>query len=43
MVSIAGAHPDLVEEVMRQDLIGEKLVGGNQFLDATITDVWLDD
>lgn len=43
MVSIAGSHPDLVEEVMRQDLIGEKLVGGNQFLDATITDVWLDD
>ena len=34
---------DVVEEVMRQDLIGEKLVGGNQFLDATITDVWLDD
>jgi len=43
VVVIAGAHPDLVEEVMRQDLVGEKMVSGNQYLSATITDVWLDD
>lgn len=42
VVVVAGAHPDLVEEVLRQDLVGEKLVGGNEFLPATITDVWVE-
>ena len=43
VVSIAGSHPDLVEEIIRQDLVGEKLVTGNQYLDAYISDVWLED
>ena len=43
VVSIAGSHPDLVEEITRQDLVGEKLVTGNQYLDAYISDVWLED
>ena len=43
VVSIAGSHPDLVEEITRQDLVGEKLVTGNQYLDAYISDVWFED
>ena len=43
VVSIAGSHPDLVAEVERQGLVGDRLVGGNQYLDAYITDVWLKD
>jgi hypothetical protein len=43
VVVIAGAHPDLVEEVMRQDLVGDKMVSGNEYLGAYISDVWLDD
>ena len=43
VVAIAGAHPDLVAEVQRQDLVGEKIVSGNQFLDAYISRVWIDD
>jgi len=43
VVSIAGAHPDLVAEVLRQDLVGAKVVSGNEYLDAYISDVWLDD
>lgn len=43
VVSIAGSHPDLVEEIARQDLVGEKLVTGNQYLDAYISDVWFED
>ncbi len=43
VVAIAGAHPDLVAEVERQDLVGEKIVTGNQYLDAYISNVWTDD
>ena len=43
VVVIAGAPPDLVAEVERQNLAGEKMVSGNTYLDAYISDVWLDD
>ncbi len=43
VVAIAGAHPDLVAEVERQDLVGKKIVTGNQYLDAYISNVWTDD
>lgn len=43
IVAIAGSHPDLVAEVERQDLVGQKMVSGNSFLDAYISDVWFDD
>jgi len=28
---------------MRQDLVGERLVAGNEYMNATVTDVWLED
>lgn len=43
VVSIPGAPPDLIDEVMRQDIEGEKIVTGNQYLDAYISKVWLED
>ena len=43
IVAIAGSHPDLVEEVLRQNLVGQKMVSGNSYLEAYISDVWLDD
>lgn len=43
VVVIAGAHPDLVAEVLRQDLVGEKIISGNTYVDAYISDIWLDD
>lgn len=43
VVAIAGAHPSLVDEVLRQDLVGEKMVSGNQYLDAYISNVTLTD
>ncbi|HHX93319.1 MAG TPA: DUF4330 domain-containing protein [Clostridiales bacterium] len=42
-VAIIGAAPRIYEEVMRQDLVGERLVSGNEYLSATIEDVWLED
>ena len=39
VVCIAGANPDLVQEIERQDLVGEKLVSGNIFLNAYISDI----
>ncbi|MDO4581010.1 MAG: DUF4330 domain-containing protein [Bacillota bacterium] len=40
---IEGAPPELVEEVLRQDLVGEKMVSGNSYTAATITGVWTSD
>ncbi|MGI6734554.1 MAG: DUF4330 domain-containing protein [Anaerovoracaceae bacterium] len=42
-VVIIGTAPRLVDEIIRQDLVGEKLVAGNEYMNATITDVWLED
>ncbi|PKM85070.1 MAG: hypothetical protein CVU86_04230 [Firmicutes bacterium HGW-Firmicutes-11] len=42
-VVIIGTAPRLVEEIIRQDLIGERLVSGNEYMNATVTDVWLED
>ena len=42
-IVIIGAQPRIFNEVLRQDLVGEKMVSGNIFLDATIEDVWLED
>ena len=42
-VVIVGAQPRIYNEVFRQDLVGEKMVSGNEFLSSTIEDVWLED
>ena len=42
-VRIIGAHPTLVEEVQRQNLIGQRMVAGSVYIDGTIEDVWLED
>lgn len=42
-VVIIGAPPRLVNEIVRQDLTGERLVSGNEYMNAEITDVWLED
>ncbi len=42
-VRVIGAHPSLVVETKNQDLIGQRLVSGNQYLDATIEDCWIED
>ena len=42
-VAIVGAPPRIYSEVLRQDLVGERLVSGNEFLSATVEDVWLED
>ena len=42
-VAIVGAQPRIYNEVFRQDLIGEKMVSGNEYVAATIEDVWLED
>lgn len=42
-VSIIGTAPRLLREIERQDLKGEKLVSGNEYLSAYIEDVWFED
>lgn len=42
-VAIIGAAPRIYEEVLRQDLVGKHVVSGNEYLSATIEDVWLED
>ncbi len=42
-VAIIGAAPRLYEEAERQDLAGKNLVSGNEYLSATVEDVWLED
>ncbi|NLP31079.1 MAG: DUF4330 domain-containing protein [Clostridiales bacterium] len=42
-VVIIGTAPRLLEEIERQDLVGERLVAGNEYMNATITDVWFED
>ena len=41
-VVIVGTPPRIVEEILRQDMIGTPLVGGNEYLPAEITDVQLE-
>lgn len=42
-VRVAGCQPYLVEEVLRQELPGQRMVSGNEFLSGTIEDVWIED
>lgn len=42
-VVIVGTPPRIINEIVRQDLTGEKLVAGNEYMNAEITDVWLED
>lgn len=42
-VDIIGTAPRIIQEIERQDLVGQKIVSGNQYVDATITDVKLED
>jgi len=42
-ICILGAQPRIYNEVFRQDLVGEKMVSGNDYVNATIEDVWLED
>ena len=40
-VCIIGAVPRLYNEIERQDLIGQRMVSGNEYLTATIEDWWM--
>lgn len=40
---IVGTPPRLVEEIFRQDLVGQRLIAGNEYMNATIIDVWAED
>ncbi len=42
-IVIVGTPPRLVDEAVRQDLVGKKLVSGNDYMNAVITDIWLED
>ena len=42
-VVIVGAQPRIFNEMQRQNLVGQKMVSGNEFLSATIEDMWLED
>ena len=42
-IEIIGAAPRLYNEVLRQELVGEKMVSGNTYLDAYVEDVWFED
>ena len=42
-VVIVGAQPRIFNEALRQNLIGEKMVSGNEYLSSTIEDMWLED
>lgn len=40
---IVGTPPRLVDEIFRQDLVGQRLIAGNEYMNATIVDVWEED
>ena len=42
-VVIIGTAPRILEEIERQDLVGQQIVSGNQYVNATITDVKFED
>jgi hypothetical protein len=42
-IRVAGAQPYLVEETLRQNLPGQRMVSGNEFLSGTVEDVWIED
>ena len=42
-IRIIGAQPYLVEEALRQELPGQRMVAGSVYIDGTIEDVWIED
>ena len=42
-IRVIGAQPYLVEEVMRQELPGQYMVGGSVYTEGTVEDVWVED
>lgn len=44
-IDVIGATPRMIDEVERQKdtLIGARLVSGNEYLSATVEDVWMED
>lgn len=42
-IVIVGTPPRLVAEIFRQDLVGERLIAGNEYMNASIVDVWEED
>lgn len=42
-VAIIGTPPRILQEIERQDLAGERIVSGNEYLNATVEDVWFED
>lgn len=42
-VAIIGTAPRILTEIERQDLVGKKIVAGNEYLNAEITDVKIED
>ena len=43
-IEVSGANPRLYNEIQRQmdNLIGARMVSGNEYLDATIEDIWFE-
>ena len=42
-VTIYGARPELAEEVLRQDIVGQQTVSGTEYTGATVEDVRIED
>lgn len=40
---VRGATPFLMEELLQSEQVGKHLVSGNEYVDATITDMWVED
>lgn len=38
-----GATPFLMEQLLESEQVGKQLVSGNSYVDATITDMWVED
>lgn len=42
-VTVIGTPPRILKEIVREDLAGERLVAGNEYLDATVEEVIIED
>lgn len=42
-VEILEVRPELIEEIERQDLSGEKMVSGNTFISGSVEKYWVED
>ena len=42
-IEIEAVPENICEEVFRQNLVGQKMVSGNEYVSATVEDVWTED